>query len=184
MKAFTYAGDTNTAATVEVNAAAIIAAANDVSDRKGDRVKFAAVDVVNTLCHYYARSKGIPTCALAVDPEHVALLQLKSIDGTIRSHAVAVYAGLLFDSLEPEPLNLTRQNLTRRVSPKALSQIIPSSIMPSCLSMLFPYSCMPTKICISHTSRCLGVEYGGIVRGYVFSPQAKGKKRSRSKAAA
>jgi hypothetical protein len=131
-KAFAAAGDAKAAAIVAAHEDAIIAA----DGRKGDRVKYAAEDVAKQLCQYEARGLKAK-CALAVDPAHVSLLQLKSVDGTIRSHAVTVFGSLLFDSAESEPLELSRENLTR----------------------------------------CLGAEYGGVVRGYYFVPQPKAAER-------
>ena len=132
-RAFTAAGDAEAVEIISAHADAIITA----EWRKGDRFKHAANDVVGPLCHYYVRSLKKVSCALAVDPEYVTLLQLKSSDGTIRSHAVTVFGGRLFDSAEPEPLQLTSENLTR----------------------------------------CLGAEYGGIVRGYYFVAQPKAAER-------
>ena len=70
-----------------------------------------ANDVGNPLCHYKACTVKVK-CALAVDPAYVSLLQLKSSDGSARAHAVAVFNGRLLDSAEPEPLLLTRENLS------------------------------------------------------------------------
>lgn len=41
------------------------------------------------------------------------LITLKSLDGTCSSHAITVLGGRIFDWAEPEPLELTRENLTR-----------------------------------------------------------------------
>ena len=112
-KAFAFAGHAEAATTVAECTDAIIAAKDDTVNRKGDRIKYAANEVVKARCHFDARCKGLPRCALAVDPQHVTLLQLKSIDGASRTHAVSVYGGYLFDSAEPEPLLLTPDNLTR-----------------------------------------------------------------------
>lgn len=106
-----------------------------------DRLAFAAT--VLKRCNYEPQ-KVKETCALNLKDEYATLLTLKSIDGTFRSHAITVFNGLIFDSVEPTPLPLTRENLTR----------------------------------------CLGTEYGGIVRGYRFVPQKKAAKRVRDEAVA
>ena len=107
-KAFAHAGDCEAAVVVSTLTEVII----EADGHKGDRLKCAAVDVVGRLCHYDAR-KLKASCALEVDPAVVALLQLKSADGTIRTHAVATHDGWLLDSIETAPLPLTRENLTR-----------------------------------------------------------------------
>ena len=106
-KGLACAGDTEAATIVAAHSDAIIAA----EGRKGDRLKYAAEDVAKPLCHYYTRKIKVK-CALAVDPAYVSLLQLKSSDGTARAHAVTVFNGRLLDSAEPEPLLLTRENLS------------------------------------------------------------------------
>ena len=131
-KAFALAGDAEAAAIVMQHKAAILAA----EGRKGDRIKYAAEDVVKPLCHYKVGKLKV-TCALQVDPSVVCVMLLKSVDGTCRQHAVATYGGMLHDSAQPEPLDITPENL----------------------------------------SQCLGVEYGGVVRGYWFDKQAVKRKR-------
>jgi hypothetical protein len=142
-KAFAFACDSEAAAIVSAHKHAIISAKGvdvkgQIIDHKGDRVKYAA-EVVASRCHYWPRKKGLATCALEADRGHVTLFQLKSVDGTCRSHAITTYAGMIFDSAEPDPLPLSRENL----------------------------------------SHVLGVEYGGVVGGYVFVPQPKAEKRAR-----
>ena len=134
-KAFALAGDAEAAAIVMERKAAILAA----EGRKGDRIKYAAEDVVKPLCHYKVGKLKV-TCALQVDPSVVCVMLLKSVDGTCRQHAVATYGGMLHDSAQPEPLGITPENL----------------------------------------SQCLGVEYGGVVRGYWFEKQAVKRKREGS----
>jgi hypothetical protein len=79
----------------------------EAEGRKGDRLKCAAIDVVGRRCHYDAPKLKVG-CALEVDPSFVALLLLKSSDGTMRTHAVATHGGFLLDSNEAAPLLLTR----------------------------------------------------------------------------
>ena len=107
-KAFAHAGDREAAVVVATLTEVII----EAEGRKGDRLKCAAIDVVGRLCHYDAPKLKV-TCALEVDPTFVALLLLKSSDGTMRTHAVATHGGCLLDSNEPAPLPLTRESLTR-----------------------------------------------------------------------
>lgn len=116
-RALAAAGDAAAAAVVAEREDEIIAARGknakgETIDRKGDRIKYAAIDVVKPLCHYDARSITVD-CALGVDPASVSLLKLKSKDGTIRTHALTIYDGCIFDSAEAEPLPLTVENLSR-----------------------------------------------------------------------
>ena len=107
----------------------------DASILSEDRMKYAANLGVS---QNYEPQKIKGGCALDMATlDHVVLLQLRSSDGTCRAHAVALLRGLIYDSAQPEPLPLTRANLTE----------------------------------------CLGVEYGGVVRGYQFVPQVKARKR-------
>jgi site-specific DNA-cytosine methylase len=106
----------------------------DESLKAKDRLKFATA--VMGKCNYESRKVKVG-CAMLIDPNIPALVTLKSVDGTCRSHAVTVYRRLIFDAAESSPLPLTVENL----------------------------------------SHCLGVPYGGIVRGYAFVPQPKALER-------
>jgi hypothetical protein len=68
-----------------------------------DRLKFAAVRALSYCCE----ARKVHANALEVEAEHPTLLQVS------RTHVLAILGRHLFDSNEPEPLPLTRENLTR-----------------------------------------------------------------------
>lgn len=96
-----------------------------------------ATQVLRSQCYGVAGGfEGVDIGQLG-DSEHPILLHTKSDDDTVRTHAITVMRGLIFDSEQPRPLALTRANL----------------------------------------DLSLGVPYGGIVRGYRFTPGRLAKKR-------
>jgi len=113
IKALAHAGANEAAALVAAHAKAIIAAANDTVDRHGDRVQYAAIDVLRALLKYEVNGKEVPACALAADPRFVTLVLLKAANNAIRTHGLCLYDNLIFDSAVQEPLALTLPNLTR-----------------------------------------------------------------------
>jgi len=68
-----------------------------------DRLKFAAERAPS----YGCEARKVHANALEVEAEHPTLLQVS------RTHVLAILGRLLFDSNEPEPLPLTRENLAR-----------------------------------------------------------------------
>ena len=68
-----------------------------------DRLKFAAVCAPS----YGCEARKVRTNALEVVAEHPTLLQVS------RTHVLAISGHLIFDSNEPVPLPLTRENLAR-----------------------------------------------------------------------